>query len=677
MITLFLVGLILGFISATITESFGHKFTGHPTAFQRSLYLKYPRLFYPFLRPMYQHLVIHHHKSFKSGFFDQFNDEEEKRVVDTWIAQHFESDFASLVWAERYNLTLKGFVGTIPFAIPFCFGPLVIGLLLGPVACGASLLCAFIPVWMSKFVHPLIHLPEETQNAGPFVKWLMRTRYMRRVFINHYLHHQELETNFNLLLGGDYLTRLHRKATDTEKLEIQRLLPEFDRRVHLQDTIEMMPAFSQADVEAEARGYLALRNPTYEQRFEHQKWMARVTETATRSKWTDVLESLKAGRTDYGMKLYDKGLAIENWSKNPEFSIDAYPKKDDAIFYRGSSFEIGDVLLSNQASDSDGLFSTLLVGQVSFAHVALFTVLEHNQKSYPAVIEMNEYGARAVPLKVFLSDRFSTYVEVFRHRRPLTSEQRFRVCETSREMIEELHAFDIYQDASQSYYLNCARTTSEILRRAGIETVESQSFYDLRTAANLKVLGIEKSTGQALLMPDDFVKNPLFYVVGTIDNGRFDSLLSRALMRDRIQEIWRTELLDRASFPLVYFLNRFFVVGIQKNAWYSPLLLRIIGMSRAHFPSGPAVFLSLASTSNKRMELGARKLKEFLMDHRQKLDRLSSWEEIKNDLQIRTLVLEASKLFRSMYVEDRKSLSLFKRVTTHSGRGHVEYAKAE
>ncbi len=221
-------GLILGLLSATLSESFGHRIFGHPNAHQLKLYFKYPRFFAPFLRAYYHHFVIHHENTFQQDVLTQFRNENEKHALDRWIAKEFPTDFANLIWREKYNLTLKGLQGILPFAIPFLTGPLFIALIFGRVSFAASLTVAFLPVLMSKYIHPFIHQPELLSLAPRPVQLIAKTRYMKWIFRNHYLHHLHVESNYNLLLGGDRILRVHREPTHREAEELARLWRKFE-----------------------------------------------------------------------------------------------------------------------------------------------------------------------------------------------------------------------------------------------------------------------------------------------------------------------------------------------------------------------------------------------------------------------------------------------------------------
>jgi hypothetical protein len=654
---LFIAGSLLGLLSATITESIGHKLAGHPGPRQRKFYRKFPRLMAPFLKPYYQHLVIHHHRTFKGDHFTQFANQLEKDKLDAWIGKKFSPEFAELIWTERYNLTLKGISGTLPFALPFLLGPFVILVTLGPLAASASLLTAFIPVWLSKYVHPLVHLPHETANEHPFIRWLMRTRYMRHVFRNHYLHHQHLEKNFNLLLGGDYLVGLHHAASPEEDARLRMLTEEFDRRVRLQPAqcsargpLEKTPTAPDLnEFLAEEQRYVSLENPNFEQRFQHMKWKATAYKAAAAEGPQEILTFRDEGRIDYGMHVYQKDISLGRWAHRSEFQLDAYETTEEGVFFRGIEFISGDLLLTNQDCDSDGLFSTLLAKQINFSHVAIFCLLDHEGQRLPSVVEINELGVRAVPLKAMASERFNSYLEIYRPRAPLSPAEKLRINQAALQIMQEIHAFDIYQDETQTKYLNCARTVAELYRAAGLEPVAAASRYHPDTHPNLDFLGIGACAGKPMLMPDDFLRSPSFKLIGSIDNGKFLDVVARGLMRERIQEIWRTALLEPKNFPPEFFLNHWVVNAIQKERWYSEVLIRAAGLSRQHFPSGPSMFLSLVPTANRLMKYGTRIIKHGLKEREPALMKDGTWNSLAIDEELRELVLRASGKFSSLY----------------------------
>lgn len=660
-----ILGVILGLLFGTMFESVGHKFFGHPSPWQLRLYFRYPKLFDPLLRCYYHHFVIHHELTFQTHPFLQFESEDAKRRVDDWIKASFPEDFSSLVFRERYNLTLVGIQGTLPFALPFTAGPLIIGSLFGWQAALGSLLTSFTPVLMSKFIHPLVHEPRNVSTAGPIARTIARSRYMHRIVANHYLHHVHLDFNFNLLLGGDHLVGLYRKPTEKELWEIRELCARFDelsarsspeRRRSYRAVAKvgafLLALFLPATLDAGAadktkggyptieskelydrgvRSYISLQHPTFEQRFSFQRWHSGAV----------VLPEVKAeideARLDYGLNPDAYDIKVSEWSKRAEFQPEAYQLSGEGVLFRGQQLQPGDLFLTNLASDSDGVFTTLTDRPNSFSHVAVFVMLPGN---LPAVVEIHDEGVRAVPLKFFLSDRFSSYVEIYRYNN-LGAESKAALGGIALQLTSEQHGFDFYLDDKQTNYLTCALTANELFRRAGVEPMQGESRYSTAALPNLRVLGNENGHGRTLLMPDDFTRSPRTRLVGVIDNGRFDKVQARALIRDRFQELFQTKILDEKLFPYDYHVYRFAVGTIQAHGWFSPVLLTALGFHERNFPSGPAVFLSLTKPALERMEHASRTLHERLPH--EKLMQHTSFSATEADTEVRLLVLEASR----------------------------------
>ncbi len=615
---LVLLGILLGLVSATISESFFHMFFGHPFEKVKKLYFKNTALFTACLKPYYQHYVIHHKKTYLNHFFSQFDSIEHMKRVDTWIESNFGEEFKNLIWIERYNLTLKGFIGTLPFAGPFCIGPALIYSFFGVEALLGSLLTGYIPVWMSKYIHPLIHAPEETHRHGAFIRWFMTTRYAEAILLNHFLHHNNGNKNFNLFLGGDYLIGLHRSGSPEELREYNSLLEEF--RYKVRSGVEVSYPHEdnkvQLDQKALINSYCDLSNPTTEERFDFQK---------------KIFELSSDGHWDYesfGFSLYSKDFDLKKWSKRKEFSFSAYEQVDGKVSYRGNLFKSGDVLLTNQNSDADGLFSTLLDRVINFAHAAVFINLEINSQKFPAVIEINEYGTRAVPLKVFLSKEFNSYVEIFRMNKVISREQEVSLSREAMRFLDEVHAFDIYQDREQNHYLNCARTVELLFKRSNIELKIGDSKYHRATYENLHTLGIQGSIGKKLLMPDDYALCDEFTLVGAMANSNLEDMLARNLTRAYFQKIWRTRILLREEFPLPEKMKFHMIELIQKNNFLSQVILSLMGLTFEEFPSGPATFMSLVTFGDNTMISAVKSIREELKENWDSLYANLGWEEI-------------------------------------------------
>jgi hypothetical protein len=216
-----LIGLPIGYLIASLAESFLHRNIQHAGGRVRKFWLRYPRLFKPFLRAFYSHHTIHHARTFRRDFVTQFQSKEEQEAVDRimppgWLEQ---------IKQEEYGLTLKGF-GVIMFLLPVLPCVPLLFWLTGPwVTAGAMIPLLIVYPLMSKWVHPLLHRAHEDAVSGatPLEAWILKTAYMKAVVRGHYLHHRYINCNYNLLLGGDFLLGVHRKSSTKDLEEMARI----------------------------------------------------------------------------------------------------------------------------------------------------------------------------------------------------------------------------------------------------------------------------------------------------------------------------------------------------------------------------------------------------------------------------------------------------------------------
>ncbi len=675
---MFLIGLLLGYISGTVTESLGHKYFGHPRKWQRALYRKYPSLFSPFLNPMYQHLIIHHGKTYQSHIFQQFESLDHKRMVDSWIQRKLNSKLANLIWLEHYNLTLKGLSGTLPFAIPFLIGPLIIGLIFGSSAFLGALILAFSPVWMSKYIHPLIHNPQSIPESHKLIRWIARGPLGLWALKNHYIHHKYPEYNFNLVPGGDYLTGHFKKLSPSEELDFAQKKETYlelafgkcsahgrslthgkvSTNACVSSDEDLDPAkqdsstFSEHDtvefnLDFVKKAYIARKNPSYEDRFQFQQTLFQL-----KNKRPDY-DDIKWGALDFGYGPEDrKTIQFSEWSQKKEFVREAYAlAPEGGVYYRGEKFHTGDVLLMNSENNSDGMFSTLTNSPIQFGHIALVVMLRSQGREFPAIIEMCKNGVVSMPLKAALSSRVSTYNEIYSPTEGITADQRRKIEDLAHEYLEHPYPFDFNQSINDKTSMTCSQLVFDIYKRTGLEGPTSRSYYDKKTLANLKYLGIPRALEQAYLMPEDYCRSENFYLKSVIDNHQFTKLLSRALSRNRFQENWTTSILNPSSYPFSFYLFRFVVKTIQSGGFLSAFFLkRLVGLPKELFPKGALNFLSLASIADASAVAMTLKIQREL-SFQNIVFTYETWQDLENDPQVKALSQEAlknwSQFFRS------------------------------
>lgn len=215
------LGLLLGYLLATLAESFLHRSVQHAGSRVRKFWLRHPRLFAPFLRAYYSHHTIHHARTFRHDYVTQFRDAREQQQVDRELPP---------AWAERikredYGLTLKGW-GILLFLLPVApLIPLLYFVLGAWVCLGALLPLLVVYPLMSMWIHPLLHRAhgDAAGRTSPLGRWLLKTRYMKAVVRGHYLHHRYINCNYNLLLGGDYLFGAYRRPSAADLKDMARL----------------------------------------------------------------------------------------------------------------------------------------------------------------------------------------------------------------------------------------------------------------------------------------------------------------------------------------------------------------------------------------------------------------------------------------------------------------------
>nr|HRO68124.1 hypothetical protein [Pseudobdellovibrionaceae bacterium] len=120
------------------------------------------------------------------------------------------------------------------------------------------------------------------------------------------------------------------------------------------------------------------RKVSLNQRFLHRRERHFRLERERDDRSSVVFADWLEGRTDFGLDTESRSIRLEDWSREEAYSLDAYQAFSDGVVYRQVGFLPGDVFLCNRTDDSDGIFTTLVEGEQSFAHAAIFAMLEKN-----------------------------------------------------------------------------------------------------------------------------------------------------------------------------------------------------------------------------------------------------------------------------------------------------------
>lgn len=221
-----IIGALIGYIIASFVESIAHEYISDAPEKWFNFYRAYPRLFKSALETYFSHHVIHHMKTYRQDYVTQFSSDDEKARLTQ--AMEKRGQHGKIIIDSDFAIRLNG-SGITNFILPLAiFVPLLYWLLPTGMFV-ASLATLWFPVGMSHWVHSYLHMPfdEAIAKASPFMGWLLQTKYMKNVRINHYLHHvYGGVSNFNLVLGADIIRGKTRVITadDWQQMNSLRLL---------------------------------------------------------------------------------------------------------------------------------------------------------------------------------------------------------------------------------------------------------------------------------------------------------------------------------------------------------------------------------------------------------------------------------------------------------------------
>lgn len=216
------LGLISTYLVASISELLLHRYFAHASSRTRQFWAKYPHVFGRLIRLHYRHAIVHHGMTFRVNHVTQFKDEDARNKVNRIIAPK-QDDF---IISEDYGLTI-GLRSMITYNITVVPIIPILYLVAGPwVLIGALPGLAISPL-TAMLVHPVLHQhPEESAHKAPAIaEFLLNTWYFRMLWRYHYVHHIHQNSNFNLILGGDFLLGTYRKpnAIELSKMATLRL----------------------------------------------------------------------------------------------------------------------------------------------------------------------------------------------------------------------------------------------------------------------------------------------------------------------------------------------------------------------------------------------------------------------------------------------------------------------
>ena len=194
-----LFGFIIGYIVASLIESWMHQYVSDAPMRLVNKWLKYPRLLNYLIRTNYSHHVVHHRKTFKLNHITQFRNDKERYCLDAELLLH--GKHGVIIKKSQYAVKLHG-SGSLVFIAPLLPVAILFPLLLGVDATIGAIIALLCPPLLSNYIHPYLHMPHKQAVAeSPFIiSWLLKKSYFKAMARNHFMHHKYVASNFNQLL---------------------------------------------------------------------------------------------------------------------------------------------------------------------------------------------------------------------------------------------------------------------------------------------------------------------------------------------------------------------------------------------------------------------------------------------------------------------------------------------
>jgi hypothetical protein len=205
-------GSICGYLTITVCESFFHRNIQHAGPRLRRWLPELGRVGSALRDAWYSHHVIHHFQTFRRDHVTQFSDDDERERLIRRLREQGRDDVVDCAFGTELGSEIRNYLlymaPTLPIFATVCW--------LGGAwfTLGA---CLPLIVWplLAQFVHPYLHRrnADVGKDRRALIRFMARTRYFRYLARHHWLHHRYTDCNYNLLLGGDWLLGVHRRAS--------------------------------------------------------------------------------------------------------------------------------------------------------------------------------------------------------------------------------------------------------------------------------------------------------------------------------------------------------------------------------------------------------------------------------------------------------------------------------
>jgi len=352
---------------------------------------------------------------------------------------------------------------------------------------------------------------------------------------------------------------------------------------------------------------------------------------------------------------------FEKWSRKEEFQC--YQFEEEGVRYRGLGFLPGDVLLTNVNRDGNGVYTAVVEPRAYAYHLGVFAMISEGGRTFPVVIETYKLGVRAVPLSCFLSEKFSSYIEIYRLKaRPEGYSTKFN--EWAERIPRETRGYNFDTEDPDRSFLACTTIGTLGSQQAGGPIIASKSRYfsDPTTRANLAKLDVDLS---GFLSLSDFVNDPALKYIGVIDNNHFDRNIARELCERQFGEFFRTKELKLHKLPIMFWLNWFGVKQLRAGTFLGKLIGLPYGLTQSNLPKGPEKVLAIIEIYEHQL---ARSVKRICSSLSELWDRaeLLNMDSLMQAPEIKDIILREVRCgtygFKSISVQDTSPRTALKNI---------------
>ncbi len=218
-------GLAVGYLLATVTESFFHDNIQHASPEARQRWKRLGKVGV-WLKNGYLSHAVHHGSTFKKDHVTQFADDAARDRLTTKLEKNGHEKIVD----QRFGLTISwaGVARYLSPMVPLYAAAGTAAVLMG--ASGAAIAGGLAGVLLaplaSKFLHPYLHMTREEarEEAGPVMRQFLDSRVGKYISRHHFVHHARKEgCNYNLLPGGDFLRGKARPPDEGELAEMKKI----------------------------------------------------------------------------------------------------------------------------------------------------------------------------------------------------------------------------------------------------------------------------------------------------------------------------------------------------------------------------------------------------------------------------------------------------------------------